>query len=420
MKISILFMFLFSLSLFSYEYGEGGHYPFLANLETLDSVYEPVNGTYVRYIGRESSDSSDFDIVSIEVVVIETGNVILREDIRSDDWEIWVSENNYLFNSVISGELNWSVEEINNISNFCHNVNNYLNENTQADQQQILIQSGEFWSGEGNPHDILLNNQSFWRDHGLDSFNCRTRMRVFSENLLSESSWGGTDAPSRARHIHAMSRNILNEVRTLADATGENSPTTNLNRDGNYYQSYINSKYIDPLIDANTMTCIALYETRHEALFNPFSLNYTYCGDRGSTAFGLGQITRSTINGMVNNSAGNLMPFLRPESADLRNETNGRNIQRRMSVDPNLQIESMIYIMNEKIKFVRRENRNRELSDEDIITGMIISYDQDGQSSYIRRVNNCRACLGSSNDPWNCYVEHLHSDENLFTTLPWQ
>lgn len=226
-----------------------------------------------------------------------------------------------------------------------------------------------------------------------DAFNsggersCRAKLDDAYDEIDGGAIWGNLSLEQRADRIRTHADIALRKMKETssseATASQRGSPHN-----------------LHPLLDGSVGVCISFIETR--GTLNPHAMNYTMCQPRvsgkWSTASGLGQMTRTTFNGLHRQG---LLPVTTTD--DYEGKTRDELFY-AITDDVNLQMEVLLRYMNYEIK----RTAGRGGSDEEILLRAVAAYDQDNQSRYVRMFGRCHRCmksLQSNQDPMHCYRE---------------
>jgi hypothetical protein len=242
----------------------------------------------------------------------------------------------------------------------------------------------------GSSYKYLTDMRSSLRAGGLRS--CMNKKEKIQRDFLKKHPYGKLSIEGRANRIRSEAELVLSGIKKSSGSKN----TKNKSR----YKNFVNGHYIDPIVTPAVISCLAYQETKGN--LNPYAVNYTLCNTKmASTAHGLGQITRSTMNGLSGNPDGDMMPLDSPYSSKYKGKS-VREIHSQMSGDVGMQFEILVRILSSNAKHTRWKNRS--LSEAEILKRSIILYDRDSQSKYIKNVvDNCIPCFKKGGSGSSCY-----------------
>lgn len=248
---------------------------------------------------------------------------------------------------------------------------------------------GKFWNGPKTPHAMVMAQ----RDSLKGKASCESKRREYENDLLSQTTWGKLSLSERAQRIE---RTAGESLRAIKEVSSDKGRATN-------YANSVNPNYISPVVTSDLVTCIAFQET--SGSLNPFMHNYTYCNNTKnmvSTAHGLGMMTRGTFRKMKNHSEGDQLPYSSKYSQVLQGKSI-REAHEYLSVDPHLQLEVSLRLLNFEIKFAKW--KNPKASNDQLLKMAVTQYDHDNQSKYVKQVfDQCIPCL-KKKTAGECYNE---------------
>lgn len=191
-------------------------------------------------------------------------------------------------------------------------------------------------------------------------------------------------------------------------------------------RKFLNPHVMHKDLNATVAMCIARTETGVDDL-NPNSLNYTYCGNVGttrgnrkynpSTATGFDHTVVKTINHL--RKTGLLPLSTMPEAKDLDtdnyldnkklNELKANNIDSQFEIS----LRHMNYLMK---KGHTKKTRNKTLSGDlpEAVEIAIIHYDQDNESDYVKTFTRCYNCIQDEVANGESTVEECMSPTNFW------
>lgn len=221
---------------------------------------------------------------------------------------------------------------------------------------------------------------------------CMNTKEKIQDDFLKEHPYGKLSLSDRANKVLSDAKATLQNMKETSGSKNAKSSSS--------YKNFVNGHYIDPVVSPNVAACISFQETKGN--LNPFAVNYTYCNSKmTSTAHGLGQMTLSTMEGMMENPDGDMVPLTSAHSKKYKGMT-AKQIHSKMSGDVGMQLEILMRTLSGNAKYIRW--RNKGLSEAEILKRAVIQYDQDSQSKYIKNViNNCLPCLNAGGSGSSCY-----------------
>lgn len=242
----------------------------------------------------------------------------------------------------------------------------------------------------GSSYKSLTDQRSSLRAGGYRS--CMNKKEKIQAEFLKKHPYGKLSISGRANQIHADAKTVLSGIK----ASSGSKDSKNKSR----YKNFVNGHYIDPIVTPAVISCLAYQETKGN--LNPYAVNYTLCNKKmASTAHGLGQITRSTMNGLSENPDGEMLPLNSPFSSKYKGKS-VREIHSSMSGDVDMQFEVLVRILSSNAKHTRWKNKS--LSESQILKRAVILYDRDSQSKYIKNViDNCIPCFNKGGTGSSCY-----------------
>ena len=261
-----------------------------------------------------------------------------------------------------------------------------------------------FWTHRCNPYEILKGHQAeFKRAKG-----CNRNKTELEEELLGQTPWAAMSLGERADKIYELAKESFEDIK-VATVDARGSFVTKLGRisenernDGNIFH-----EHISPEIAA----CFVYHETKN--YLHPLKYNFTFCHRRStSTAYGLGQVTRSTLEDYMNVNKGSNLPMITPEakkfywSGHSEEIMSGEDIYRYMALSPKFQMELVLRILNEKAKYIRSRDKDNFVN---YLVGRYYGCnDQDSfcrrsKDAYIKNVSNCRRCFEKGYPASDCY-----------------
>ncbi len=242
----------------------------------------------------------------------------------------------------------------------------------------------------GSSYKYLTDQRTSLRAGGNRS--CMNKKEKIQREFLKKHPYGKLSLDGRANKIRSEAKLVLDGIKK---ASG-----TKDSKNRSRYKNFVNGHYIDPIVTPAVISCLAYQETKGN--LNPYAVNYTLCNKKmASTAHGLGQITRSTMNGLSGNPDGDMMPLNSPFSSKYKGKS-VREIHSQMSGDVGMQFEILVRILSSNAKHIRWKNKS--LSEAEILKRAIIQYDRDSQSKYIKNVvDNCIPCFKKGGSGSSCY-----------------
>lgn len=249
----------------------------------------------------------------------------------------------------------------------------------------------------GSSYAYLTANRTSLRAKGVNS--CLAKKEKIQNGYLEKHPFARLNISERADKILSDAKSVINSMKSASGA--KNSRNTNQRRaSSGRYKDFVNGHYIDPVVTPEVSACISYQETKGN--LNPYAVNYTLCNSKmTSTAHGLGQITRSTMKGLVNNPDGELLPLNTRNSSKYKGMSI-KEVHSKMSGDVGMQLEVLMRILSSNAKFIRWKSPG--LSEDEVLRRAIIQYDRDSQSKYIRNVfNNCLPCMRNGGSGSKCY-----------------
>ena len=263
--------------------------------------------------------------------------------------------------------------------------------------KNVILPSDENFGLYGH----LFSQRKQLRKGGYRS--CKNKKdKIEKDYLAKHPAYGSLTLDQRANQIIRDARTVYADV---IESSGEKN-----NKIKSSYLNTVNGHYIDPLVSPELISCIAYQETKGK--LNPYVVNYTLCYRRmTSTAHGFGQMTLSTLEGMMNYPDGELIPLDTKYSTPYKNVNKKRNkkkyiefIHNKMSGDVGMQLEVIIRLLSYNMKFLRGQSKNKNLSEAEILQKSVAMYDRDNQSSYVKNVvENCLPCFERNGSGSECY-----------------
>lgn len=243
---------------------------------------------------------------------------------------------------------------------------------------------------KGDSFTYLVSNRSSLR--GMGNRACMKEKKLIQNLYLDKHPYGKLSISGRANKILSDAKSVLN---TMKAASGSKNKAVR-----SRYKNFTNGHYIDPVVTPEVSACIVFQETKGN--LNPYAVNYTLCNKKMlSTAHGLTQVTRTTMEGLVDNVDGDLMPLNTSNSKKYKGMST-REIHAKMSGDVGMQLEVMMRILSSNAKHIRW--RNKGLLESEVLRRAIIQYDRDNQSKYIRNVlKKCLPCFKNGGSGSKCY-----------------
>ena len=276
-----------------------------------------------------------------------------------------------------------------------------------------MLRDENFWNLRCNPYDIIRNNRIPLKRKGYRR--CRMGKNLLEESMIAKTPWGSMSLGDRAEKIHQLTQDSFQAVKTstpnLVVKSREFKGAERI--DGNVFHGEINP---------DVASCFMYHETKGH--LHPFKYNYTYCYKKTtSTAYGLGQITRSTLEDLLNFNDGSNLPMVTPEAkkffwpGDTEEEMDGEDIHRYMNLSPKFQTELVLRILNRKAKVV-----NKNYKDNYTLEYLIRGYYgcnratkkcRDGTKKYYESVRPCVECFQKGRPASDCYyiMEKCGSDD---------
>ena len=265
------------------------------------------------------------------------------------------------------------------------------------------LRSEEFWSHECNPYSILSGNQPFFKN----TKNCNSQRKSLEDKLIRETPWGRMSIDERAEKIYQLAHESYQDIKNVTiKETGKFVSKIGFFR----YDERIDGNIFHEQVKPEVAACFIYHESK--GFLHPFKYNYTFCHRRSSsTAYGLGQITQTTLKDFVDVNGGSNLPLITPEAKKFywpgysEEAMDGEEIYRYMSLSPKFQIELVFRILNEKAKYENIKNEND-------FSGLIGRYygcnekDENCRRSkklYIKNVNSCVSCFRRGGSASTCY-----------------
>ena len=258
-----------------------------------------------------------------------------------------------------------------------------------------------FWSHRCSPLTIILDN----KDRLSRSRNCREEKAKLEDEMLAETPWGKMSLRERAEEIYRLAKDSYRDMKSAADnfiTVSGNIQYADYNDGANVFHDYVKPELA---------ACISFHET--EGSLHPFIYNNKRICDnppRGqvSTAYGLGQATRTTTEDMKNSRKGqvNHLPLNTPEGKKLvwpgisDKEMTGEEIYNNMIFLPKFQMELVMRMINEKAKLLDMKKNDLKLDH------LIEQYSGGaGSKIYNQNIHSCLKCFGEGRSASDCYCE---------------
>ena len=265
------------------------------------------------------------------------------------------------------------------------------------------FKSEEFWKHPCNPYSILFGHQPLLKK----TKNCNKEKTLLEEKMIGETSWGSISLNERAERIYQLAHESYEDIK-VATKRETGSFISKLGKfkheernDGNIFHDQIKP---------DVAACVIYHETKD--FLHPFKYNYTFCQKRTfSTAYGLGQITQTTLKGFVDVNGGSNLPLITDEAKKFywpgysEEAMDGEDIYRFMSLSPKFQVELVLRILNEKAKYDRVDNMSdfRKLVDRYYGCNEKYKTCRESKKLYIKNVNSCVKCFRKGRPASDCY-----------------
>ena len=266
-----------------------------------------------------------------------------------------------------------------------------------------ILKDESFWSYRCNPYDIIENNRLSLKKLGRKS--CLAKKNMLENKVINHTPWGAMSLGERAEKISKLAKDSYADIKAHTkkniSKSGVFNPVEKAN--GNVFH-----KDITPDVAA----CFIYHETKGS--LHPFKYNYTYCNKvTRSSAFGLGQITRSTLKDIVDTNNGSNLPLVTPEAKKFywpgysEEPMDGEDIYRYMSFSPKFQVELVMRILNRKAKVA-----NSYYGDKYSLKSLVGAYYgcdrtkafcQKSIKKYFDDIESCVKCFGGGGLASNCY-----------------
>ena len=292
--------------------------------------------------------------------------------------------------------LNTVKERFTGILHWLRDKEDVNEEIRQAENKQALLSSpyfrdfsDGFWTNHPClPHDQLKHHRE--RISSLVSGSCFSDRKDMEEVMLEASSWKGLGLQARTYKIYQTAKATYREMKKAA---GRKWNITHKVKKG------LGSAHeFFPFVNPNLVSCIAFQETR--GYFNPIVYNYSYCSHVPiSSAYGLGQMTRSTLQDVMKESRkGSVIPsegMTRRGKIIRELQMDYRQAHAASSLSPEYQLELSLRVLNHKAKLLSKKR-----SSDPLLHRTIGAYDGDDIEAYIPNVKACYKCMnGLSKNP---------------------